>query len=573
MPLKRMSALLMVAVAAGWCLPAVAQRAEPAPTATAVATAPSATPAPQAPQQAAQQQEPPAKMTYDQMIAKLMEPMPVPKADIIRLGDGYAYPHKAAPWKMKIVKEEGDTVWLQFPPPEDPDSFLHGMWERRQLNEAKINLERERLPAARTVDFWKAVVPPPSVESIHFVPAASGLPAEGLWQVGLAVADLNGDGVDDILAPPQRKSGEKPSIFLGKGDGTFTPWQGVKWARSVPYDYGNVAVADLDRDGHLDIVFAFHLKGQYVVYGNGKGDFTRAERLPVQDPRLYSRAVAVGDFNADGWPDLAFVSELGIDLATAHELNVPTLWTLENLHGKGWKVHYETMPTKLMADHIEAVDMDGDGLDDLVVSSNVSGWRGVTYLNRYKDGKWAWVVYPPQQVLSDALHFECVPFRPAKAGAPGSAVCTFEQFGMMPDPKAADPATAKGVNEVRGGLVWYDHGANDTFETRPMVLNDVREPYWRLVVGDFNTDGLRDVATTLKNGTLSIFLQQPDGSFVQERSPELAADQVGLPFALVARDFDGDGRDDLLVMGAGDDKSKTPGGFRLWLSRADAAGS
>ena len=39
------------------------------------------------------------------------------------------------------------------------------------------------------------------------------------------------------------------------------------------YDYGDVALADLNADGHTDIVLAVHLRGLLVLVGDGKGKF------------------------------------------------------------------------------------------------------------------------------------------------------------------------------------------------------------------------------------------------------------------------------------------------------------
>jgi len=71
---------------------------------------------------------------------------------------------------------------------------------------------------------------------------------------------------------------------------------------------GQVALADIDRDGHLDMITR-HLLSRTVSVslGNGKGGFTPA---PGGDIRLNYQlgAIALGDVNNDGIPDLAVTS-------------------------------------------------------------------------------------------------------------------------------------------------------------------------------------------------------------------------------------------------------------------------
>src|SRR5690606_10639724 len=64
------------------------------------------------------------------------------------------------------------------------------------------------------------------------------------------------------------------------------------------YNTGTPAVADIDKDGHLDIAFA---GGQRVMvyYGDADNAFTRVEEVPVG-----AKTMVIGDVNGDGWLDL-----------------------------------------------------------------------------------------------------------------------------------------------------------------------------------------------------------------------------------------------------------------------------
>src|SRR6185295_8854402 len=108
--------------------------------------------------------------------------------------------------------------------------------------------------------------------SLTFSNFGKGLPTRGQWRNGFDIADMNGDGHPDIVHGPARKSLSNPAIFLGDGKGNWRRWAEAKFP-SFPFDYGDAKAADLNGDGHQDIVLAIHLNGLTALLGDGKGNF------------------------------------------------------------------------------------------------------------------------------------------------------------------------------------------------------------------------------------------------------------------------------------------------------------
>ena len=153
-----------------------------------------------------------------------------------------------------------------------------------------------------------------------FRPAGS-FPIAGFVNGSMAVADLNGDGKPDIVvgAPPDYDSFVQENgnivVALGKGDGTFAPT-----LLPTPNLIGPVAIAiaDLNGDGKNDLVFLTCAETGYtpnevvVMLGNGDGTFgpeavfpvTVAGPLSAYDSYFGPGAIAVGDMNGDGIPDI-----------------------------------------------------------------------------------------------------------------------------------------------------------------------------------------------------------------------------------------------------------------------------
>ena len=133
-----------------------------------------------------------------------------------------------------------------------------------------------------------------------------------------SAADLNADGFVDLIlmnsghahSEVKEHSGLGANIFWGGPDGFD-----LEKRRSVIDEHflGSSSVADLDRDGRLDLVlepFAPEKPGQVdqlmVYYGTDDGfDVSRRTRIPKPG---YSQEHALADLNDDGWLDIAHTS-------------------------------------------------------------------------------------------------------------------------------------------------------------------------------------------------------------------------------------------------------------------------
>lgn len=114
---------------------------------------------------------------------------------------------------------------------------------------------------------------------------------------GLVVRDLNGDGRPDVVVS-RGEAGPFVSLLLNRGDGTFTAKRDY---RSASRFAEAVAVGDVDGDGRPDLLVANGGHGISVLLNRGSGTFGR--RLVVE-PREKVFSLATGDLNADGRADV-----------------------------------------------------------------------------------------------------------------------------------------------------------------------------------------------------------------------------------------------------------------------------
>lgn len=138
--------------------------------------------------------------------------------------------------------------------------------------------------------------------------SSDNLPNNGATSQSMDVraADLDGDGDLDIVLANEFQPN---TILLNDGHGVFTNGTAGNLPQ-VNQDSEDIAIADFNNDGHLDLVFCSEddvNMGETNVHeyylGDGNGDFTTAS---YQLPDSESNAVITTDLNNDGLPDLIF---------------------------------------------------------------------------------------------------------------------------------------------------------------------------------------------------------------------------------------------------------------------------
>jgi hypothetical protein len=140
-----------------------------------------------------------------------------------------------------------------------------------------------------------------------FTPATGSPITIGSYPQAIAIGDFSGDGKPDIAAL-NTGDGVNPatvSVLLGNGSGGFTPATGSPFLVGV-YATG-ITIGDFNGDGKPDLATAdSEFSTVSVLLGTGSGSFAPATNSPFHGFGLDGPfAIAVGDFNGDGKPDLA----------------------------------------------------------------------------------------------------------------------------------------------------------------------------------------------------------------------------------------------------------------------------
>src|SRR5205814_8744981 len=159
-------------------------------------------------------------------------------------------------------------------------------------------------------------------------------------------------------------------LYRNNGDGTFTDVsQEAGILRQLGYGLG-VAVADLNGDGWPDLYISNDVAPNDVLYiNNGDGTFTDRAGAWLKHTSFAGMGVDIADFNNDGWPDILQVDMLPHDLATRKRMSGYTTYgSLAELRSRGFRDDFTANALQLS----NGVTRDGD-----VIFSDIAHLAGV----------------------------------------------------------------------------------------------------------------------------------------------------------------------------------------------------
>jgi hypothetical protein len=357
---------------------------------------------------------------------------------------------------------------------------------------------------------------------------------------------MNEDGFADLVLPPQRGAENTPSSFLGDGKGNWKLWEAS--FPPLPYDYGDVAVADFNGDGRMDLALAVHLAGMIALVADGPDSFKDWGRGldwslgggPEQST-FSSRALEAADMNGDGRPDLVALGE-GPRMAQGP---APGGARGGMLGGYGVVVYLnqgdgtwtrrgeaEADRVRVFGDKLKVADFTHDKNSDIVLGSNV---RGETSILRIGDGKGAWTTARLDGV---------------RRGYVGAVdVADFNRDGRL-DLVVGYLSTELQV--WRTGIDLFLARADGTWERRGVAVEENRSWLTALDSGDLDGDGNLDLAALTGEGETWVLLGKGDGSFVREQTPEIPQDDGGCRgYDVKVENLDGQPGDELVAEFAG----------------------
>jgi hypothetical protein len=365
----------------------------------------------------------------------------------------------------------------------------------------------------------------------------------GLFTAAVVVADVNGDGKSDLVVANQYADNTYTigsiSVLLGNGDGTF---QAAISYGSGAWDAYSVAVGDMNGDGKPDLVVANLCvdvncaNGTVaVLLGNGDGTFQTA--VSYGSGGYNALSVAVGDLNGDGKLDVVVenIDAVSVLLGLGNG-------TLESA------VRYPSGGGNGIPASLALGDVNGDGKPDIVVTDNAGDYG--------QDGEVGVLLGNGDGTFKAAVGYDS-----GGGNAVFVAVADVNGDGK-PDLVVANQCLVgylDGYCEVQANSsvgVLLGNG-DGTFQS-PMSYWSGGSSATSVAVSDVNGDGKPDLLVANQDefdgsqgGSVSVLLGNGDGTFQSAPSYSSGALEFEIPAAAAVGDFNGDGKQDVVVANGG----------------------
>jgi hypothetical protein len=459
--------------------------------------------------------------------------------------------------KIRVVWPDGKENMITSPEPNQQLSVTYqnatvGSGESRGIQTRKLNVQPETVGLSYTHtenDFN-------DYDLQLLIPQKQSTKG-----AGLAVADVNGDGLEDLFAG--NALGAAAALYLQQPDGSFTPSNQSLWQNESRYEDANALFFDADTDGDMDLYVVsagYELppddpRLQDRLYLNdGKGNFSKSNALPQM--RSSAKAIAAADYDADGDMDL-FVG--GNVIPGQYPLS-PNSYLLRNDGGRFTDVtpQNQALAQVGMVSEVKFSDYDGDGDPDLVV---VGEWMQPTFFENIDgafdlaqvggleqtEGWWFSVEEGDFDNDGDMDYFvgnigKNNKFQPKKDKPIYIYAKDFDNNGSF------DVALSK----INDGRLVPVRGKECSSEQNPFLLDKIKtyKEFASLEMKDiYGEDKLKDAFRLSAHNFETSYLENlGGGQFEVHKLPNQV--QTGPTMAMVKGDFDQDGNLDLMGVGA-----------------------
>ncbi len=361
-------------------------------------------------------------------------------------------------------------------------------------------------------DWMRQILQKPFKEKTEFIyqDASDNLPELGSRKASMDVraADIDKDGDLDIILANEFQPN---SILINDGKGKFTD-ESEKRLPQVIHDSEDVAIADFNGDGWLDLVFCSEDDKIHEYYLNkGKGFF---EVAPYKLPDSEANAVIAIDINNDRKPDLIFGNNGKNSI-------------LINKGDGTFNVENNRLPEiNRVTQDIAAVDVDNDGDLD-IFTANEDG--NVLLLNNGKG------------FFSDA----------SKSNLPNDANIESRKASFADVDKDGDldlflsNVAFREGKDIQNRLYINDGKGKFTNETEKRIPKD-EDHTIDAIFEDVNSDGSLDIIlANVFGATIKVYTNNGKGEFTDNSTAILGKKYYRDALGVISTDLNGDGKKDL----------------------------